>query len=329
MHLAYQGSLGDRHGDKASKPFASILVCTRNRSEHLEQCLPSLASLDYSNCEIVVVDESTSRDQLSKNHKIAQDIGATYIFVKRKGLSFGQNIGIRAARGDIIATTDDDCIADRHWLGFLVENFTDPLVMCAAGRTKSLLTNEISQLVEGLVSFDRGSERRVFDRKSVSLWSQSPKMFSRILSKQFREVTPAPWGVGYGNNIAFRRTVFDEVGFFDEGLGPGTPAAASGDTDLVYRILKAGYRAIYDPRALIFHRHRSTFFALEQTCYLYGLGQRSLLLKYIRNDPYAFFCYVGGIIHLCLVLLKQRFGGEKLIHSLTKRELHGWLNLHR
>ena len=327
MQPTFQRSLVDRHDDKGGKPFASIVVCTKNRYEHLEQCLPSLASLNYPNYEIIVVDDSTSRDQVSRNQKVVCDVGAKYIFNGRKGKSLAQNIGIRVAKGDIIATTDDDCIADKCWLRFLVENFSDPTVMCVAGRTKSLLSNEISQLFEGLASFDRGAKRRVFDRKSISLWSQSPKLFSRILSKQFCEMTPAPWGVGYGNNIAYKKTVFDEIGFFDEGLGPGTPAAASEDTDLVYRILKAGYKAIYDPRALIFHRHRSNLRALEQSCYLYGLGQRSLLLKYIRNDPYALFCYVGGIIHLCLVILKRRFEGKKLMCSLTMRELYGWLNL--
>lgn len=327
MQPAYQGSFANLHEDKGNKSFVSIVVCTRNRAEHLERCLLSLASLDYSRYEIIVIDESTSRNQLLINQKIAQSIGARYILVKRKGKNFGQNIGTRAAKGDIIANTDDDCIVDKYWLKFLVENFTDPLVMCAAGRTKSLLSNEISQLFERLASFDRGSRRRVFDRKSISLWSLSPKIFSRILSKQFREMTPAPWGVGYGNNIAYRRTVFDQIGFFDESLGPGTPAAASGDTDLTYRILKAGYKAVYDPRALVFHRHRDNLPSLEQAFYRYGLGQRSLLLKYIRYDPYALFCYVGGVLHLALVILKYRFNGKKLLQHLTIQEFCGWLNL--
>jgi len=287
-----------------------------------------LASLDYSTYEIIVVDGSTSRDELSRNQKVARDVGARYIFEIKKGKSLAQNIGIRAAKGDVIATTDDDCIVDRHWLELLIENFTDPLVMCVAGRTKSLLSNATSHLFERLVSFDRGSQRRVFNRKSISLRYQSLKIFSRILSKQFREMTPAPWEVGYGNNIAYKKTVFHDISFFDERLGPGTPAAASEDTDLVYRILKAGYKAVYDPRALIFHKHRSDFTVLQQTCYLYGLGQRSLLLKYIRQDPYALFCYVGGIIHLCLVVLKCKFKRKDLMLSLTTRELNGWLNLH-
>lgn len=327
MQLAYRKISSDLHEDRGSKPFTSIVVCTRNRSGHLEQCLASLASLEYPNYEIIVVDESTSREHLSMNQKGARDVGARYIFESRKGKSLAQNIGIRAAKGDVIATTDDDCIADVHWLRFLVENFSDPLVMCAAGRTKSLLSNETSQLFEGLVSFDRGSKRRIFNRKSTSLWSQSPKILSRILSKQFREMTPAPWGVGYGGNMMYRRSVFDSVGLFDEGLGPGTPAAASEDTDLVYRLLKAGYKAVYDPRAIIFHKHRSNISVLEQKCYLYGVGQRSLLSKYIRSDPYALFCYVGGIIHLCLVILKYRCKGEKLMGSLTAQELCGWVNL--
>ncbi|NIO36235.1 glycosyltransferase [Candidatus Bathyarchaeota archaeon] len=327
MQLAHQGRLADQQEDDGCTPFASIVICTRNRSKYLEKCLPSLAGLDYPNYEIVVVDGSTSHDQRLRNQKIAYDIDARYIFERRKGKSLAQNIGIAAAKGDIIVTTDDDCIPERSWLRLLTQNFTDPSVMCAAGRTKSLFSNELSQLFEELAAFDRGAQRRVFNKKSISLWSQSPRMLSRIFSKQLNEITPAPWGVGYGNNIAYRRTVFYEVGFFDERLGPGTSSAGSEDTDFVYRILKAGYKAVYDPRALIFHQHRDSLPALEQTCHSYGLAQRSFLLKYIRNDPYALFCYIGGIAHLCLVILGHRFKRKGFLPYLTALELCGWLNL--
>jgi len=311
-----------------NSPFSSIIVSTMNRSNHLERCLPSTANLDYPNYEIILVDESTSRFHLLRNQKIVKEIGARYIREKRKGVSVGHNTGIRAAEGDIIAVTDDDCIVERRWLGFLVENFSDSLVMCVAGRTKSFGSDKVSDLFEQLVSFDRGSKRREFDRSSLSGRSVTIDVLKRAFSKRFVELTPPPWGVGYGNNIAYKKTIFDKVGLFDETLGRGTKATGGDDIDVIYRILKAGYKAIYDPRAVVLHRHRETYPRLMwDVCYSNGVADYSFLSKYVKKDPYALFCYLGGITHLFLVILKHALTMKHDVRLLTTLELCGWLNL--
>jgi GT2 family glycosyltransferase len=309
-------------------PFVSLLISTRNRANFLRECLSSITKLDYPGYEIIVVDESTTDFNIAHTKRITLEVRAKYIREKKQGVSVGHNTGIKAAKSDIIAITDDDCVVDRNWLTFLVQNFSDQCVMCVAGRTKSFETDEISSLFERQVSFDRGSEKREFDKSSVSIRSFGLSVIRKAFSKRFLESTPAPWGVGYGNNIAYRKSVFEKIGFFDEKLGRGTKATGGDDTDLIYRVLKTGFKAIYEPRAFVWHKHRETFEKLKwDVCYSNGLANHALLSKHIRTDPYAMFCYFSGITHLGLVLLGSSLKADHRTKLFTTLELCGWLNI--
>jgi GT2 family glycosyltransferase len=72
--------------------------------------------------------------------------------------------------------------------------------------------------------------------------------------------------------MAFRRSVFETVGPFDEALDAGTPTRSGGDTEMFSRVLTAGFRIVYEPAALSWHRHRRTWPELLETLYGYGVG---------------------------------------------------------
>ena len=59
---------------------------------------------------------------------------------------------------------------------------------------------------------------------------------------------------------------------FDEALDAGTPRCPAGDHEMFGRILAAGYRIVYEPRAVSWHRHRRTWEELRQALYGYGVG---------------------------------------------------------
>jgi len=89
-----------------------------------------------------------------------------------------------------------------------------------------------------------------------------------------------------GNMISYRSTV-DSIGGFDTRLGPGTRYPAAEDNDIAFRLLEAGYRIIYEPRAVIYHRawrSENEFLALHWN---YGLGQGAFYAKYFSlKDMY-------------------------------------------
>jgi hypothetical protein len=101
----------------------------------------------------------------------------------------------------------------------------------------------------------------------------------------FRKSVPT-WTLGATANAAFRASIFSDpaIGLFDEALGAGTPAGCSEDTDLFYRVLRAGYRLIYEPRAFVWHHHRSDMPGLRRQIYAYAKGHVAYQLTTLTRD---------------------------------------------
>jgi GT2 family glycosyltransferase len=235
----------------ATARTASVIVCTRDRTSDLSCCLPHLAGLVKDGHEVIVVDSCPSDD--STQRLVATYPSVKYVFEPCPGLSIARNRGIQAATREFIAFTDDDAEVDPFWLPHQLRNFEDPAVAMVTGVTLPIELEKASQIwFEVTNTFSRGFERRTFDVTNID---------------------PLSAGVlGAGVNTGFRRSVFEKVGLFDPALGPGTPARAADDLEMFYRILAAGYRAVYDPGALVWHHHRRDWPALRSTVYNYGVA---------------------------------------------------------
>jgi hypothetical protein len=114
------------------------------------------------------------------------------------------------------------------------------------------LETDAQEWHERFSKFGRGYKRRVFD----SAW-HNPMAFGQI---------------GAGVNMAVRKCVLEYVGPFDEALDAGTITCSGGDSEMFSRILSAGYRIVYEPHALSWHRHRRTWRELRRMIYGYGVG---------------------------------------------------------
>ncbi|MEL7237597.1 MAG: glycosyltransferase, partial [Planctomycetota bacterium] len=100
-------------------PKVSVIVCSYNGASTVESCLASMQRLNYPDYEVIFVDDgSTDHTQdILRNFKSVRNIVQT-----NHGLSFARNVGMRAARGEIIVYTDSDCEADEDWLYYTVLN---------------------------------------------------------------------------------------------------------------------------------------------------------------------------------------------------------------
>ena len=67
--------------------------------------------------------------------------------------------------------------------------------------------------------------------------------------------------------MAYRKSVFDQIGFFDPALDVGTVTNGGGDLEMFFRVLKHGYTLVYEPKAIIRHRHRREYADLKITNY--------------------------------------------------------------
>ncbi|NMC55271.1 MAG: glycosyltransferase [Chloroflexi bacterium] len=249
--------INEKHPPKISLA-TTVAICTRDRPEDLRTCLQGLMQLPDDGQEILVIDNCPSSDATAR--VVADFPRARYVLEKRRGLDVARNRALREARGEIVAFIDDDARPDPRWLRALLANFVDPQVMCVTGLTMPMeLETEAQELFEHYGGFSRGFQRREFARLT----------FNPLFGGQ----------VGAGANMALRRSVIEQVGLFDEALDAGTATHSGGDADMCSQILRCGYKIIYEPAALNWHRHRRSLPELHKVIYGYGVGVYAMLTK--------------------------------------------------
>jgi GT2 family glycosyltransferase len=239
---------------------ASVVICTRDRPDELRRCLASLPQQTLQAREIIVVDNASTD---GRTRDVALAAGALYVREDRPGLDIARNTGARRARAPIVAYTDDDVLLHPRWLERLVAAFDAPQIAAVTGLVlPAELATEAQQHFEAHWSFGRGYLRQDFDAARFAAHRDG--------------VFPA-WEIGAGASMAFRREVFERIGFFDERLDVGQ-AGCSGDSELWYRVLAHGMTCRYEPRAVAFHFHRRTWGGLARQIHHYMRGHAAALL---------------------------------------------------
>jgi GT2 family glycosyltransferase len=239
-------------------PPATILITTRDRPDDLRRCLTSLLALPDDGQEILVIDNAPGDDATAR--VVADFPHVRYLREDRPGVNRARNTGIAASQHDFVAFIDDDAVADPLWLRTILRNFADPQVFCVTGLVMPLeLEHEGQEVFERYAVGTRGFRRRSFDCTHVWPLETAP--------------------IGASVNMALRRSARWLVGEFDEAHGPGTPTRSGSETEYYIRLLSAGYRILYEPEALVWHRHRITWAQTRQTLANYALGKYAILTR--------------------------------------------------
>jgi len=301
-------------------PFASIIVPTHNRTEQLEHCLRSLVSLQYPHYEVIVVDNAPTTDATANFlQKTYHDVPwVHYIREDRPGASLARNRGIMAAKGEILAFTDDDVVVDRYWLLELVRAFTIAGdVACVTGLTLPLELETPAQVwFEEYGGFGKGFTRRIFD-----MAEHHPKTpLHPYTAGQF----------GSGVSVAFSAKFLHSVGGFDPALGPGVHAQAGEDLALFFQTIIRGHNLVYAPDALLYHLHRRDYASLRQQMYNYGVGLMAYLTKSLLDNPLLLFDLIAKAPYGLYFTLSAGSpkNKKKSMHypkELTRLELKGML----
>ncbi|OYT62737.1 MAG: hypothetical protein B6U69_01155 [Thermofilum sp. ex4484_15] len=222
------------------KPLVSVVVCTRRRYKYLRDLLESLKKQVFRDFEVIIVEDSEDADHKLKVMELAKEF-SKYLKVKvllnasNLGIPVSLNRGISEARGDIIAFTDDDCIADRLWLKRLIKWYKDPGVGGVGGK--------VVPVEEDL----RWSRRDFKVRALVGKVTWDGDIISNFdLGEEVIYVDCLP-----GANMSFRKDIIMKLGGFSP-IYRGN--AYRFETDLCLKVKKMSYKIIYDPKAVIFHR---------------------------------------------------------------------------
>jgi hypothetical protein len=89
---------------------------------------------------------------------------------------------------------------------------------------------------------------------------------------------------GAGCNMVFSRQVLLSLGGFDDALDTGPPLPGGGDLDMFYRVVRAGYPLVREPRLLVYHQHRREYAKLRRQMWTWGLGSMAYVVKTFRAD---------------------------------------------
>ncbi len=251
-------------------PSVTAAICTRGRPDDLQRCLAALVNLDYPSLDLLVIDnaptDASVADFVSDRYP-----NVRYVVEPRPGLDWARNRAIHETTSEILAFTDDDAVAEPGWLKALVSPFAEESeVMAIAGLVVPYeLETEAQQLFERHTGFGRGFDRR---------WVRVP---INLKTARAANVTT----LGTGANMAFRRSLFDRIGGFDPALDAGTRTGAGGDIEMFFRVLKAGHAFVYEPSAVVRHRHRRDYQSIRRQLHNWLRGARAAGTSVVRLFP--------------------------------------------
>jgi glycosyltransferase involved in cell wall biosynthesis len=289
-------------------PKVSVVVASYNGGRTLKICLDSLVRLNYTNYEVILVDDGstdstpeivslyTTEEQAvsgagfqpagkgslpviqsgaeSPNGRL-EACPTTHPLVRyfrqtNHGLSVARNTGINAAEGEVVAFTDSDCRADEDWLYYLVGDLLTSRFTGIGGH--NFLPPEDSPAAAAVL-VSPGGPAHV------------------MLNDRLAEHIP-------GCNMAFYKWALDEIGGFDPIF-----TKAGDDVDVCWRLQQRGYRIGFNPAGFVWHYRRSTVKAyLKQQR---GYGEAEAML--VRKHP-EYFNSVGGSIWRGQIYTASKFG---------------------
>jgi GT2 family glycosyltransferase len=227
--------------DKANSPLVSIVILNHNGLKYLKEglaeCLDSVLMTKYPNFELILVDNGSDDGSVGF---IGRKYDSKVKVVKNKrnlGWSEGFNEGIRACKGSFIALLSNDMTVDPNWLNPIIDLMVlEPRIGLAGFKR---LQHGRQGVLDGI-----GGDLYLCGRvKPIGVGEPDCGQYDSI-----RE------DIDYiGGAMVLRTMSLKETGLFDPDF-----FIFCEDIDLCYKTRKCGYKVVYVPQAVIYHRGQAT-----------------------------------------------------------------------
>ena len=284
----------------SSRPFLSVVVCTRDRGSAVAQTVTSLLGNSYPAYEVLVVNQSRTDDTAQSLTALGRDGRLRSLRSCEAGLSRARNLGVCESKGQIIAFTDDDCDVPENWLEEVAAAFeVDRRIQLVFGSVIPAPHEPSEGLIPSYELREPFVARTVRDKKRAD---------------------------GMGACMALRRSTWDALGGFDPCLGAGAPLRSAEENDFALRVLLAGFWVYETPAVRVLHRGlrpRQAHDALAAN-YLFGTG--AMFAKHFRLG------HRGIVPLLSLIFLRWVFERPLVSYSTSPRRLlrltafcRGWI----
>jgi len=216
--------------------IVSVIIPHWNAVRHLPTCLESLRSQTCPRVETIVADNGSTDGSLEL---LASDYAWVRVLPlgENRGFAGACNAGMRAARGEIVVLLNNDTEADPHWLEEVVAAFErHPEAGLVASKMLLFDRRDTFHTAGDFYRVDGIPGNRGVWQKDEGQYDHEEHVFSAC-----------------GGSAAYRREMLDQIGLLDKDF-----FFSCEDVDLAWRAQLAGYRCIYAPRAVVYHKLSAT-----------------------------------------------------------------------
>jgi len=250
---AYLHKRRERHDSSSDvangTPLVTVIVPAYNEEKAIGKTVDALLELSYVNKEIIIVDDGSTDGTFEVAKRYAKN-GFTRVVTKpNSGKWDALNTGIEVAKGEFIVCIDADTLLDPNAIQHLIKHFSDPNIAAVAGNVK---VGNRSGLLTKLQALEYVVGINLHRRSEANL----------------QNVTVVPGPIG-----AFRASVLNEIGLFE-----GDTFAE--DADITLKILRAGYKTVFEARAIGYTEAPTSMTSLAKQRYRWYRGSLQVLSKH-------------------------------------------------
>ena len=278
-------------------PKVSVIVLAWNGEKYLDACLSAVLSQDYEPREVIVVDNASSDGSVG----IVQCYEPQVRLIQNDynlGFAGGNNVGLKSANGEIVVLLNQDTVVQPGWLRALVDTLEDSSIGIVGCK---ILYPDGQNLQHA------GARVRPDDAMTYHVgWGEQDHGQYDLLA-DFDYVT--------GAAIAIHRRVLTQLGGLDEQFYPGFYE----ETDYCFRARRAGFRVVYQPRAVFYH-HETTYLPVDSYARSYAYHRNRVRFLLRHWDIAALESFAGAdqratavTLSLDDVIARARAYGDNLV----------------
>lgn len=289
-------------------PLVSILIVNWNGKKELTPCLQSIQRQSFDNYEVIFVDNGSkdgSADFVEQNFPFARVVR----LAENRGFTGGNNEGLKYARGEFIALLNNDAILSENWLHVMLTAMKNNGFL---GSCSSKIIISGTNLIDSVGNefTTAGSGLKKGEYQNADNFTESMEVHGACAAA-----------------VIYRKKMLDEIGFLDEDLFLNYE-----DTDLDFRALLAGWKSMFVPEAVVYHKVSSTIGKLSDSSVYYF--SRNSFLVWLKNMPFRLivryfhhrllyeifsFLYYGIIHKKWRAFLNGKVGSIRLIPKMIRK----------
>lgn len=256
--------------DQTQIPPVTVVVATRNRGAAVSQTVQSILRVSYPRFELRVIDQSDDHGTELAIQPFLPDPRFHYTRSATRGLAVAHNTLIREARSEFIAITDDDCEVPEDWIHQMV----------AALQVNSRIALTFGNVLAAEHDHEAGFIPAYTPRKP-------------FLARSMRDKNQIH---GIGACMGLRRSMWQNLGGFDQMLGTGAPFKDCEEGDFAIRALLGGYYVYETPKVSLVHYGFRNWAQGRSVAYRNWFGTGACMIKLLKCGRWSALLVIDHVV---------------------------------